>query len=440
MCAPVQEVEDDPRAMRRLRTEVEKAKRILSVSSSVQVELESFWQEQPLRCELSRAKFEQLCGPLFDKCIDVVRGVLKDAKVGRGDIDEIVLVRRASARSGRRYEIRVCVLVVSNRSVGRRASPSCRTCFRPSSARRRRSRRPPEPVRAATRSSSGGRPSSRRRAPAREPPSQPSPRRGRSCPKASTPTRRWRSARPFRLPSSPTRAATPSWSSWCSWVCAAPCVSAGRCLILCALPACALADVTPLSLGVEVEGGGFSVIVPRNSKVPLKKTHDYTTVYNNQTEIDIPVYEGERTQVPFARAYSELSCRMLTARVAQAKLNRLLGEFSLAGIPPAKKGVPKIDICFELDSNGILTVTASERATQAKAEITIRNDVGRLSDDEIRRMVYQAEANREADKQVRRVGGARPRAAARRVCTTACARSFNSVWMRATSWSSWRTT
>jgi molecular chaperone DnaK (HSP70) len=86
-------IEDDPRAMRRLRTEVEKAKRSLSNSSAVVVEIESFWQDETLKAEITKAKFEELCSSLFQKCMDVVKNVMKDAKVTKTDVDEVVLVR-----------------------------------------------------------------------------------------------------------------------------------------------------------------------------------------------------------------------------------------------------------------------------------------------------------------------------------------------------------
>jgi len=141
-----------------------------------------------------------------------------------------------------------------------------------------------------------------------------------------------------------------------------------------------LLDVTPLSLGVETQGGVMSVVIPRNSNIPIQKTQQYTTTDDNQSSITIPVYEGERPQ---------------TAS------NNLLGTFELTGIPPAKRGTAKIDISFDLDVNGILKVIAVDKATNSSNRIIISNHKGRLSDTEIQAMINEAEKNKEEDAKVR---------------------------------------
>ena len=128
-----------------------------------------------------------------------------------------------------------------------------------------------------------------------------------------------------------------------------------------------LFDVTPLSLGILVGStANMSVLIPRNIAIPTKKERNYTTSYDNQTSTTIKVYEGER---------------------ARACDNNLLGQFSLHGIPPAPKYVPQVKICFKIDINGILNVSAKEMTSGVKREITITNNKSRLSNEEIDRMV-----------------------------------------------------
>jgi heat shock protein 5 len=138
-----------------------------------------------------------------------------------------------------------------------------------------------------------------------------------------------------------------------------------------------LIDITPLSLGIEIQGGVMSKIIPKGTTIPTKKTQSYTTTSDQQTTIKIAVYEGERT---------------LT------KDNHLLGKFDLNGIPPAPRGVPQVEVTFAIDANSILSVIAKERGTGKTESITITNDKGRLSKDEIERMIKDAEKNAEKDK------------------------------------------
>jgi len=136
-------------------------------------------------------------------------------------------------------------------------------------------------------------------------------------------------------------------------------------------------DVTPLSLGIGVQGGGFAKIIERNSVIPTKKAQVFSTVQNNQHTVNIEVYQGERAMV---------------------KDNVLLGKFDMTGIPPAPRGVPQIEVMFEIDANGILNVNAKDKGTGASNKITITADKGRLDQDEIERLVQEAEQFADQDK------------------------------------------
>lgn len=137
-----------------------------------------------------------------------------------------------------------------------------------------------------------------------------------------------------------------------------------------------LLDVTPLSLGIETLGGVFSKLIPRNTTIPTKKSQVYSTAADNQTQVTITVFQGER----------EI-----------ARDNKLLGNFDLVGIPPSPRGIPQIEVTFDIDANGIVNVSALDKSTGKTHSIVIQTSGG-LSKDQIEKMVKEAESMKAEDE------------------------------------------
>jgi molecular chaperone DnaK len=149
-----------------------------------------------------------------------------------------------------------------------------------------------------------------------------------------------------------------------------------------------LLDVTPLTLGIETLGGVFTKLIDRNTTIPTRKSETFSTAADNQTSVEIKVYQGERSM---------------------ARDNRLLGVFQLVGIPPAPRGIPQVEVTFDIDANGILNVTAKDRATNNEQKITITSSSG-LSKDEVDKMARDAESHSADDRKKKEEIEARNRA------------------------------
>ncbi|CAI4736276.1 BBL_G0044560.mRNA.1.CDS.1 [Saccharomyces cerevisiae] len=280
------DISDDARALRRLRTAAERAKRTLSSVTQTTVEVDSLFDGEDFESSLTRARFEDLNATLFKSTLEPVEQVLKDAKISKSQIDEVVLV-------GGSTRIPKVQKLLSDFFDGKQLEKSIN---------------PDEAVAYGA------------------------------------------AVQGAILTGQSTSDETKDLL---------------------------LLDVAPLSLGVGMQGDIFGIVVPRNTTVPTIKRRTFTTVSDNQTTVQFPVYQGER-----------VNC----------KENTLLGEFDLKNIPMMPAGEPVLEAIFEVDANGILKVTAVEKSTGKSSNITISNAVGRLSSEEIEKMVNQAEEFKAADE------------------------------------------
>ncbi|KAK6531969.1 Heat shock protein ssb1 [Orbilia ellipsospora] len=279
------DISDDPRALRRLRSACERAKRTLSSVTNTTIEIDSLSGGEDFNTTITRARFEDLNAALFKSTIDPITQVLKDAELEKGAVDEVVLV-------GGSTRIPKVQKLLSDYFGGKKLEKSIN---------------PDEAVAHGAAVQAG--------------------------------------------------------------ILSGKATSEETADLL-------LLDVVPLSLGVAMEGNIFAAVVPRGQTVPTMKKRTFTTVADNQTTVQFPVYQGER-----------VNCEDNTS----------LGEFTLAPIPPMRAGEAVLEVIFEVDVNGILKVTASEKSTGRSANITISNAVGKLSTTEIEKMIEDAEKFKNTD-------------------------------------------
>jgi len=273
------------RATRRLRTACEQAKRTLSSVTKAVVEVDSLLDGEDFSIPITRAKFEDLCSDLISGCMAPVHRVLKDAKIDKKHVDDVVLV--------------------------------------------------------------GG---------------------STRVPKIQDMLQEFFEGKPLNKSINPDEAVAYGAAVQAAILSGVKSKSTANMVLL---------DVVPLSLGIETQGGQMAVVVPRNTPIPCFKTSIFTTAADQQTEVEFPVYEGERVST---------------------KDNNKLGEFQLTGIPPMPKGKAELECSFQIDANGILSVTAKDKMTGRKADIVIKNDAGRLSTADIERLLEDAKLHESEDK------------------------------------------